>query len=93
MRSAFKVQSLSQRPGRRGQEFPNFGQAQQEPAQCPAAHRLSEEKHYTPAELASMWHLSPATIRKLIRNEAGVLRLQGLGTAHGKRSLYHLFRT
>jgi len=33
-----------------------------------------------------MWHLSPATIRKLIRNEPGVLKLQGLGTAYGKRS-------
>lgn len=57
-----------------------------EPAPSPVAHRLSEEKHYTPAELASIWHFSPATIRNLFRNEPGVLRLEGMGTAYGKRS-------
>ena len=30
--------------------------------------------------------LSPATIRNLFRNEPGVLRLQGVGSACGKRS-------
>jgi hypothetical protein len=38
------------------------------------------------AELASMWRLSPATIRKLVRNEPGVLKLEGVGSAYGKRS-------
>lgn len=33
-----------------------------------------------------MWHFSPATIRKLVRNEPGVLRLEGAGATHGKRS-------
>ena len=46
---------------------------------------LAEEKYYTPQELARIWRFSPATIRKLIRNEAGVLKLQGMGTAYGKR--------
>lgn len=47
---------------------------------------ISEEKYYTPQELASMWRFSATTIRKLIRNEPGVLKLQGMGTAYGKRA-------
>src|SRR5690242_17526216 len=58
---------------------------QQEPA-APVAHRLLEEKHYTPKELAALFHFSPATVRKLVRNEPGVLKLQGEGVAYGKRS-------
>lgn len=86
MRRTFKIESLSQRPALRGPTTSNVGHAQQEAPECPVAHRLSEEKHYTPSELASVWHLSPATIRKLVRNEPGVLKLEGLGTTHGKRS-------
>lgn len=44
------------------------------------------EKHYTPAELAAMWNFSPSTIRRLISDEQGVLRLAGLGPTAGKRS-------
>src|SRR5437588_444636 len=58
----------------------------EEPAKRSAERRLAEEKYYTPQELASIWRFSPATIRKLFRNEPGVLKLQGLGTACGKRS-------
>jgi hypothetical protein len=50
------------------------------------ARGLSEEKYYTPQELASIWRFSPATIRNLFRNEPGVLRLEGAGSACGKRS-------
>lgn len=59
---------------------------QQEPAENTIGRRLAEEKYYTPQELASIWRFSPATIRKLFRNEAGVLKLQGVGSACGKRS-------
>src|SRR5207302_1147915 len=59
---------------------------QQEQRPNTSARTLSEEKYYTPQELASMWRFSPATIRKLLRNEPGVLKLQGMGSAHGKRS-------
>jgi hypothetical protein len=52
----------------------------------PAAHSLTEEKHYTPKELAALWGFSPATIRNLIRDEPGVLRLEGMGQSHGRRS-------
>jgi hypothetical protein len=44
------------------------------------------EKHYTPAELAAMWNFSAATIRRLIQDEQGVLRLQGMGPTAGKRT-------
>jgi hypothetical protein len=80
------VAKVSERLGLRSYEIPNACPAQQEQVAHPVAHKLSEEKHYTPAELAAMWHLSPATIRKLVRNEPGVLKLQGDGSAHGKRS-------
>lgn len=33
-----------------------------------------------------MWNFSPATIRNLFRNEPGVLKLEGMGQACGKRS-------
>ena len=82
MRTSFKVERASGHRGTRSCEIPNASQPHPEPV----AHRLSEEKHYTPTELAIMWHLSPATIRKIIRNEPGVLKLQGTGTACGKRS-------
>jgi len=32
------------------------------------------ERHYSVKELAEMWGLSPAAIRRLFRNEPGVLR-------------------
>lgn len=44
-----------------------------------------EERHYSPAELAAMWNFSAGTIRRLIADEQGVLRLQGVGEATGKR--------
>ena len=81
-----KVPKISERHGLRSYEIPNARPAQQEQVAQPVAHKLSEEKHYTPSELAAMWRLSPATIRKLVRNEPGVLKLQGDGSAHGKRS-------
>jgi hypothetical protein len=33
------------------------------------------DKHYTPAQLAEAWGLSPETIRELFRNEPGVLKI------------------
>jgi len=41
----------------------------------PQDHALSEEKHYTPDELGSLWGVSPQTIRNLFEQEPGVLRL------------------
>jgi hypothetical protein len=46
---------------------------------------LVEERHYTPAELGAMWGFSAGTIRRMIQDEQGVLRLQGMGATTGKR--------
>lgn len=45
-----------------------------------------EEKHYKPKELAEDWGFSTWTIRNLIKDEPGVLRLEGPGSVTGKRS-------
>jgi hypothetical protein len=34
-------------------------------------------KHFTPAQLAEAWGLSPETIRNLFRDEPGVLKIGG----------------
>ena len=57
-----------------------------EPFERPTARALAEEKYYSPHELAAVWNFSPATIRNLFRNEPGVLKLEGMGRACGKRS-------
>ena len=45
-----------------------------------------EGKHYKPRDLAEKWGYSVGTVRKLIQNEPGVLKLEGLGSIVGKRS-------
>jgi hypothetical protein len=47
---------------------------------------IVEERHYNPTELGAMWGFSPATIRRLIADEQGVLRLQGMGATAGRRA-------
>lgn len=44
-----------------------------------------EERHYSVAELAERWNLSPDTIRKLFENEPGVLVIGEHSTKRGKR--------
>jgi hypothetical protein len=44
-----------------------------------------EETHYKPAVLAAKWGFSAGTIRRLIADELGVLRLQGIGESAGRR--------
>jgi hypothetical protein len=39
-----------------------------------------DEKHYTPAELAKAWGVSPQTVRELFKNEEGVLKIGSNGT-------------
>jgi AraC-like DNA-binding protein len=46
--------------------------------------RLNEEPHYTVKEVAAMLKLSPDSIRRLFRNEPGVLALGSVGR-RGKR--------
>src|ERR1044071_7230882 len=52
----------------------------------PAGPRLDAKKQYFPKGVAALWGFSPATIRNLFRDEPGVLRLEGMGQSHGKRS-------
>jgi hypothetical protein len=85
-RTPVTIRQISKRPVVRSRGISSVHPIQQESAAHTIAHKISEEKHYTPSELASMWHFSPATIRKIVRNEPGVLKLQGIGSAYGKRS-------
>jgi hypothetical protein len=36
---------------------------------------IAGDRHYTVAELAKIWHLSPNTIRRQVENEPGVVRI------------------
>ncbi len=46
---------------------------------------FSEEKHYTPQELAKLWELSVQTIREIFKNEDGVLKIGSNGTRTRRR--------
>jgi hypothetical protein len=48
------------------------------------APRVFEERHYSVSEIAAMWNLSVDLVRKLFRNEPGVLVL-GSVKRRGKR--------
>src|SRR5579863_5735932 len=37
------------------------------------AMRHADEQHYTPEELGKLWHLDASTIRRIFRDESGVL--------------------
>ena len=49
------------------------------------------ERHYTPKELAEIWHLDENTIRRIFQDEPGVLKI---GNSHlrGKRRPYITLR-
>ena len=49
---------------------------------------MTQEKHYRVSELAALWSMSPDTIRRLFRDEPGVMKLSGM---NGKRSYNTLF--
>jgi len=36
---------------------------------------IAHDQHYTVAELAKRWHLSPNTVRRLVADEPGVIKL------------------
>ena len=43
---------------------------------------LAGERHFTPDELATLWNVSPETVRSIFRNEPGVLKIGDKGTRH-----------
>jgi hypothetical protein len=45
----------------------------------------NEEPHYTVDQLAKMWNKSRATVRRLICNEPGVMKIR-IGSAHKNAS-------
>jgi hypothetical protein len=47
----------------------------------------SLEKHYSVAEVATLWNLSQDTARRLFQNEPGVLVLGDLNPRRGRRYL------
>lgn len=47
---------------------------------------MKQERHYKVKELADWWNLSEQTVRDLVRNEEGVLKLSNLGASVGKRT-------
>jgi DeoR/GlpR family transcriptional regulator of sugar metabolism len=36
---------------------------------------IAHDQHYTVSELAKRWHLSPNTVRRLVADEPGVIKL------------------
>lgn len=53
-------------------------------SKCVSKHLLCFERHFTVDEVATMWKLSKDSVRRLFRNEAGVLSLS-LRQRKGKR--------
>jgi hypothetical protein len=55
-------------------------------APAPAStHSSFAERHYTVAEVAALWNLSPDAVRGVFQDEPGVLVLGGEGTPHRRR--------
>src|SRR2546425_298246 len=53
------------------------------PSEPPSA--TFTERHYTVAEIASMWNLAPDTVRRMFEREPGVLVLGDADGGKGKR--------
>ena len=43
------------------------------------------EQHFEPAELAELWKLDPATVRRMFQDERGVLKIGKSNRRDGKR--------
>jgi hypothetical protein len=43
------------------------------------------EDHFTPEELAALWKLDPSTIRRMFRDEEGVMKYGREGSKGGRR--------
>jgi hypothetical protein len=54
---------------------------------------LATERHFTPGELAELWHLAPSKVRELFKDEPGVIRIGEPSRREGrtlKRAYYTL---
>ena len=54
------------------------------------AQPLAFERHYTPKELGEVWALDERTIRRVFRDQPGVLRLGKASRRDGKREYISL---
>ncbi len=52
---------------------------------APSTAFLFDERHYSVAEIASMWHLGPDAIRRIFQNEPDVLVLGNGESVRSKR--------
>jgi hypothetical protein len=43
------------------------------------------ERHYSPAEIAELWHLSAEEVRRIFSNEPGVLVIGNAKPRYGRR--------
>jgi hypothetical protein len=50
-----------------------------------------QERHYSVAQIAELWGLSPDAVRKIFEREPGVLVIGNDGSTRGKRG-YHTLR-
>ena len=57
---------------------------QQAPASAPGPSSFAE-RHYTVAEIAALWNLSPDAVRKMFEHEPGVLVLGDPASSHKRR--------
>jgi len=52
--------------------------------QPPAMPGPHQERHLTPNQIAELWGMHPATVRRLFRDEPGVIRLGAAGRRRKK---------
>jgi hypothetical protein len=46
---------------------------------------MKDERHFTPQELADMWHVSVQTVKEIFQREEGVLKIGSDGTRTRRR--------
>ena len=53
---------------------------------------IAGDQHYTVEELAKLWHFSPNTVRRLVENEPGVIRIPSADFPYRprKRRMHHI---
>jgi predicted transcriptional regulator len=51
----------------------------------PTHNRLADEKHYSPAEIAELWGLSPTKVRRMFLDEPGVMKIGEPSQRIGRR--------
>ena len=61
-----------------------FGQDPIQALPPPAMPGPHGERHFTPNQVAGLWGMHPATVRRLFRDEPGVIRLGAAGRRRKK---------